>query len=101
VAAPARGHACQRNGGAVFDCGATAAAALADLVRGRRVACRITGRDSFGVAEAQCEAGEIELNRRLVADGFARARTDAPVYGAEEQRARAETRGLWKSGLTF
>ncbi len=101
VEAPPRGRMCNRADGTSFDCGAAAAAALADLVRGRRVVCRLSGRDGAGYPEAQCQAGETDLNRRLVADGWARARADAPAFGAEESRARAESRGLWRGGLSF
>jgi endonuclease YncB( thermonuclease family) len=101
VEAPPRGHMCSRADGTSFDCGAAAAAALADLVRDRRVVCRLAGRDNAGYPEAQCQAGETDLNRRLVADGWARARADAPTFGPEESRARAESRGLWRGGLAF
>jgi len=101
VEAPPRGRMCQRPNGTGFDCGAAAAAALADLVRGRRVVCQLAGRDNAGYPQAQCIAGETDLNRQLVADGWARARADAPAFGAEEARAKAELRGLWSGGVTF
>jgi endonuclease YncB( thermonuclease family) len=101
VEAPPRGRMCNRGDGTSFDCGAAAAAALADMVRGHRVICHLAGRDSAGYPEAQCLAGETDLNRRLVVDGWARARADAPAFGAEEARARTEQRGLWRGGAVF
>lgn len=101
VAAPRRGQTCRRPDGGAFDCGAAAAAALADMVRGRKVICHIGARDANGVPEALCEASGLELNRRLVSAGFAHARADAPVFGPEESEARAGVRGLWQSGLPF
>lgn len=101
VAAPARGHLCQKADGASFDCGAAAVAALADLVRGRTVVCHIAGRDGAGFPQGECEAGETDLNRRLVSDGWARARADVPAFSEEEARARAEQRGLWRGGAAF
>ncbi len=101
VEAPPRGRMCRRADGSSFDCGSAAAAALADLVRGRRVVCHLTGRDASGYPQAQCLAGETELNRRLVADGWARARAEMPAFTHEESAARSSARGLWRGGATF
>lgn len=101
VAAPPRGRLCRRLDGTNFDCGAAAAAALADMVRGQKVVCKIGARDASGVPEALCEANGVQLNRSLVAGGFAHAKVDAPVFGTEEALARAEVRGLWRAGVTF
>jgi endonuclease YncB( thermonuclease family) len=101
VEAPPRGRMCQRVNGPSFDCGSAAAAALADLVRGRRVVCHLTGRDATGYPQAQCLAGETELNRRLVAEGWARARAEMPAFTHEESEARTAARGLWRNGDTF
>jgi len=43
-----------------------------------------------------CEAGGTELNRALVAAGWARA--DIPGLGAVEATARAGRLGLWRNG---
>lgn len=101
VAAPPRGFSCQKANGAAFDCGAAAVAALADLVRGRTIICRIAGRDSAGFPQAMCEAGDTNINRRLVADGWAKARADMPTFSTEESRARSDQRGLWRGGASF
>lgn len=99
--APPRGKLCQRANGSSFDCGAAAVDALANLVRGRAVTCHIGTRDSHGFTQAMCDAGDTNLNRQLVADGWARARADAPAFGDEESRARSEQRGLWRGGTLF
>ncbi len=96
---PARGQACQASG---FDCGAASTAALAALVRDRRVACEVRDANSMGRPLAICAAGGTELNHALVAAGWARAGSAASVSGARaedlgnaEKLARAEHRGLW------
>lgn len=101
VEAPPRGRTCRRNDGSSFDCGAAAASALADLVRGRTVVCHISGRDITGFTQAMCEAGETDLNRHLVAEGWARARADVPAFSEEEHKAQSEQRGLWKGPSAF
>lgn len=101
VEAPPRGHMCSRADGSGYDCGAAAVAALADLVRGRTVVCHLSSRDSAGFTQGMCDAGENDLNRRLVAEGWARARADVPAFADEESRARSQQRGLWRNGISF
>ena len=99
VNAPARGQSCRGEDGTSTDCGAASAAALAALVRGRDVECRLNGRDREGFARGVCTVGGVELNHALVAAGWARARADRPGLGAEETAARAARRGLWRDGV--
>ncbi|MBR0655846.1 thermonuclease family protein [Plastoroseomonas arctica] len=91
--APERGQSCRDAGGARFDCGDAAAAALARLIAGRPVICRVSGRDSFGRGLGSCSAGGLDLNAGLVASGFAAA--DGASLRLVEQEARRAARGLW------
>lgn len=95
VAAPVRGRPCQGADGHEFDCGGAAAERLANLVRDRAVTCRLVGHDAAGRAQAICAAGGTELNRAIVAAGFARATPGEPALSAAEAEARAARRGLW------
>ncbi len=104
ITAPARGQACHDASGAGYDCGAAATEALADLVRGHAVECRLNGRDSAGFTQAVCESGGTALNRSLVLAGWARAQVTrgqngAPSFGREEADARMERRGFWRDGM--
>ncbi len=103
VVAPPRGTACLRPDNSRFDCGAAASAELARLLRGMTVTCRLYGRDPAGFPQGLCEAEGRELNRAIVAAGWARARSDTPgfaaaSFGDEEGQARAAHRGLWQGG---
>lgn len=98
VQAPVRGQACRAPDGAGFDCGAAATEALAALVRGHPVACRLSGRDHDGFPEGRCEAGGNDVNRALVAAGWARARIEVPDLATEETAAHAQHVGLWRDG---
>ena len=73
VEPPPRGTICGQRDSADEDCGAAATNALAALVREAQVACRITGEDRLGRPYAICQAGGTELNRAVVAAGWARA----------------------------
>jgi endonuclease YncB( thermonuclease family) len=98
VVAPMRGQQCRAADGENFDCGAAASAALAALVRGHAVTCRLDGRDEAGFPQGQCEAGGVVLNRAVVAAGWARADEDASDLLAEEAAARAQHVGIWRGG---
>jgi len=95
VAAPARGRLCHLPDGRGVDCGAAAANGLAALVRDRSVDCRLVGREASGLPQATCAAGGLDLNRAVVADGWARAEANDPALTEAEAAARAERRGLW------
>ena len=103
VAAPPRGTACLRADDSRFDCGAAASDALARLLRGMSVTCRLFGRDGTGFVQGLCEAEGQEINRSIVAAGWARARSETPgfaaaSFGDAEDQARAARRGLWQGG---
>lgn len=95
VAAPVRGRPCRSADGQAFDCGGAAAEQLANLVRDRAVICRLVGHDAAGRAQAICAAAGTELNRAIIAAGFARAAPGEPALSAAEAEARAARRGLW------
>jgi endonuclease YncB( thermonuclease family) len=78
VEPPPRGTTCGPRDGSGEDCGATATNALAALVREAPVACRITGEDGLGRPYGICQASGIELNRAVVAAGWARADRTGP-----------------------
>ena len=91
VDAPSRLDLCR--GGQ--DCGGAAAAALAALVRNRRVDCRLTSRDRQGRPLGTCEANGADLSRAIVASGWARAGAGAPGMADLELQARQRGAGLW------
>lgn len=89
VAAPLRERDCAAAG----DCARSAALQLAALVRNQTVACTVTAADQAGRALARCHAGGTDINRAVVASGWAHA-ARADLKPAED-RARARHLGLW------
>lgn len=72
--------------------------ALRAATRSQQVVCRITDQpDADGRDLAQCNAGEIDLNAHMVANGWARdwPRHSGGAYADEEAQARAAQRGVW------
>lgn len=100
VDAPERGQHCTDAAGALYDCGAAAAAMLARLLGERGVECRLQGRDRFGRALGTCKAGGVDLNASMVASGWALAHGGAvPALVPMEAAARQGQRGLWAGGF--
>ena len=99
VRAPGRGQACPDASGRSFDCGAAAATALARLVNGRDVECRVQGRDAQGRGLGHCRVGGADLNASLVAEGWVLAGPGATGLQPLEVAAREARRGLWASGV--
>ena len=92
---PERGQTCTTAHGVGFDCGAAATGALARLLRGLDLICRVQGRDAFGRALGRCQAGGMDANAALVGAGWALAAPDSPALEEAEAAARAAQRGLW------
>lgn len=88
---PERGESC----GPAADCGTAAANALAGLVRERPVSCTLRGQDAMGRPLGACDAAGIDLNRAVIAAGWARADSARPDLRDEERSARAGRLGLW------
>jgi endonuclease YncB( thermonuclease family) len=95
VEPPPRSKPCGTHDDAGQDCAASAANALAGMLRDLPVACRITGMDSLGRPYAICQANGTELNSAMIAAGWARAVTAQPELKSAEQAARAAHRGVW------
>lgn len=96
ITAPMRGKSCQDATGHQFDCGEAATRALANLVRGRAVSCQIDGRDRRGFAQAQCDAGGIDLSHAMVSNGWALANPAVSDLVNAEADARQHGLGLWQ-----
>lgn len=97
IDAPERTQTCDRDG-KTWPCGEAAAGKLQSMIEGRQVVCRGRGNDQYGRAVAVCEAGGGELNRLMVAQGWAVAfREFSADYIADETRSKAGRTGIWDS----
>lgn len=93
IDAPEGRQMCRRNG-RDWDCGNASRDALKRLIAGRPVRCDGVERDQHGRALAFCKAGNVELNRAMVAQGYAVA------YGSfrqEQAAAKRDKLGIWAS----
>lgn len=91
IDAPELAQSCRRAGGD-YACGRQSREALRRLVNAGKVVCSGGERDRFGRLLAYCMAGETDINRSQVADGWAVAYGG---YEDAEAEARAAGRGIW------
>jgi len=97
IDAPEYDQTCNRAGQS-WSCGAEAKAQLAELVQGQRVECTGAERDAHARLLAVCSAGYLEINKALVASGWAVAYRDySDAYVGEEAQAKAARVGIWSS----
>jgi len=79
-----------------YPCGDVARRALGDMLSGRLVTCRVSGRDRYGRRLASCEAGGDDIGAALVRRGFAVA---YGRYLSEEADARRKKLELWSGSF--
>ncbi|WP_274628597.1 thermonuclease family protein [Arvimicrobium flavum] len=91
IDAPELAQTCRRQE-AEYPCGRLARDALRKLAGSGRISCEGWERDRYDRLLAVCSAGGLELNRELVALGWAVAYGG---YRVEEAEARAARVGLW------
>lgn len=97
IDAPELKQVCARFG-EQWQCGAASADRLRQLVAGGMVSCSGNERDQYLRLLAVCTAGGVELNRAMVAEGWATAfRRYSTEYVDEETAARIARLGLWAS----
>jgi len=95
IDAPEFDQTCKR-GGQKWSCGAEAADRLAALVTGKDVRCVSMGTDQHQRTLARCTVGATDVNRVMVASGYAVAyRRYSSDYVSAEEAAKVNRRGLW------
>lgn len=95
IDAPEWGQTCERSGQS-WPCGQEAAEALSKMIVGKDVRCVPTGTDQFDRLLARCTVGGLDVNRALVASGYAVAfRRYSSEYVSAEETAKANRRGIW------
>jgi endonuclease YncB( thermonuclease family) len=85
-----------RNSAGTYPCGDVARRALGDMLAGRTVTCRLSGRDRYGRDLASCDAGGADVGATLVRRGYA---VGYRRYEREEAAARRERLELWSGSF--
>ena len=96
IDAPESRQECSRSDGTSWRCGQQAALALSDRIGCSVVHCDARGRDRYGRIISVCLKDNEDLNRWMVANGWAVAyRKYALDYVADEERAHLAKAGIW------
>jgi len=100
IDAPESSQECNRADGTNWRCGQQAALALSDRIGRSTVRCDPRDRDRYGRVVAVCFKGAEDLNRWMVANGWAVAyRKYALDYEADEDRAHLAKVGVWSGNF--
>jgi len=98
IDAPELHQYCRKNGES-YACGAVAKEHMRELIAGRNVRCQWVETDKYHRILGHCYAGDTDLNRSMVTDGWAvdysYASDGDNTYKREERAARAAKRGIW------
>jgi endonuclease YncB( thermonuclease family) len=96
IDAPESRQECTRSDGTTWRCGQQAALALSDRIGRSTVDCDPRDRDRYGRIIAICFKDTEDLNRWMVANGWAVAyRKYSLDYVADEELAHADKVGIW------
>ena len=99
--APETAQPCGAADGGAWDCGAAAAARLAELAAAEDLVCEAIERDRYGRVVGRCAAGGDDLGAVLVSEGLAWAYIRYSLDYAElEAEARAAGVGVWQGRAT-
>lgn len=97
IDAPEAGQQCLRANGRTWECGAEATNRLTELVEGQVVECVALERDAYRRIIGRCNAGGIDVNATMAAEGLAWAFTRySDDYVQHETDARSAQRGIWQ-----
>jgi endonuclease YncB( thermonuclease family) len=100
IDAPEMAQTCRDARGEDYRCGLRATLALAARIGGGTVTCDQRDVDRYQRIVAVCSLGGEELNGWLVREGYAVSyRRFSTAYVGDEEKARAERRGLWSGGF--
>lgn len=95
IDAPELTQTCTRDGQS-WPCGRAAADQLSKLIGDRPVSCTSLGQDQHDRTLGQCRVGDTDLNRTMVALGYALAyRRYSTAYVSAEESAKLAKRGIW------
>lgn len=99
IDAPEATQTCERDGER-WACGKASTARLRALIGGEPVTCNGDDVDQYGRLLAVCTLAGVDLNRTMVAEGWATAfHRYSEDYALDETRARTAKLGLWASNF--
>lgn len=96
IDAPEYRQTCTLQNGNSYPCGKQSRHHLAKLAKIAKLNCTGWEEDKYQRLLAQCRAGDVDINARMVKDGWAVSYGD---YEGEETQARKRRSGVWQGGF--
>lgn len=96
IDAPEYSQTCSLQNGNIYACGKQSRLHLVKLAGSGKLNCTGWEEDKYQRLLAVCESGDVEINSRMVKDGWAVSYGD---YEREETQARALAAGVWQGGF--
>ena len=97
IEAPEARQSCSKSTGRHWPCGQAATDGLNRLVRGKTIACSLSGTDDDGHPLAACATGKIDIAGEMVRLGYVFAETGIlRSFASEEDAAKIAKTGLWQ-----
>eukprot|EP00238_Polyblepharides_amylifera_P000081 CAMPEP_0196570624 /NCGR_PEP_ID=MMETSP1081-20130531/760_1 /TAXON_ID=36882 /ORGANISM="Pyramimonas amylifera, Strain CCMP720" /LENGTH=226 /DNA_ID=CAMNT_0041887167 /DNA_START=291 /DNA_END=971 /DNA_ORIENTATION=- len=97
IDAPEGKQSCQTSQGKDYKCGEVSANQLASKVGKQAVSCEVKNKDQYGRSVAVCSTGGEDLNKWMVANGYAVAyREYSKDYIGDEDLAKKSRKGIWE-----
>ena len=80
-----------------YSCGSEAMAHLIKLVGNKKIVCTDEGKDFYKRQLSYCFAGDLNINKQMVRDGYAVAYSYYDVsFVVDEMIAKVKKRGIWR-----
>lgn len=96
IDAPEYRQTCTLQNGNAYECGKQSRLHLVKLAKLGDLNCTGWEEDKYQRLLAECRAGDVEINARMVKDGWAVSYGD---YEREETQARELATGVWQGGF--
>ena len=97
IDAPEYNQPCWDEKGVEYDCGAESTKFLKNLVKGKKIRCEYLKKDQYKRDLSECFAGDVNINKEMVAQGWAVSYDiDGDGYPDEEKTAKEQKRGVWR-----
>lgn len=97
IDAPELHQLCEKDGTS-YPCGEMSKQHLETLINDNEISCTYTKTDKFDRLLGRCHAGQTDLNRQMVKDGWAVSYYD---YKQEEAKARRQKFGIWAGSFEW
>ena len=96
IDAPEYNQICLDNNDKEYNCGSKATLYLKELTKNTKLQCRVSGRDYYDRYLATCFKNKININEKMISEGWAVIYNNPSEYYHLMLKAKLEQKGLWQ-----